>query len=312
VTMAQLGLLFPGQGAQRVGMGAGLYAKSAAAKAVFDLAESALGIELKRLCFEGPQEELNRTDISQPAMLVASLATFEALREAGKLDLARCRAAAGLSLGEYAALAAANALSYADAVRIVYERGRLMQQACDANPGAMVSVIGLPASALEEICKAASTEGEIAPANYNSPEQTVISGVTKAVEKAGAAAKERGARVVPLQVAGGFHSKLMTSAAENLAPLLRQLKIGRPAIPVVANVTGAEVTDPEVIRDCLIRQVNHPVRWLDCMRTLLDSGTTEFLEVGPGRVLAGLMRKIASSAKVTSLSTPEDIEQLQP
>jgi len=310
--MSQIGLLFPGQGAQDVGMGAALYEKSDAARKVFDLAEEVLDFELKRVCFEGPQEELNRTDVSQPAMLVASLATLEALCESGKLDRSRCGAAAGLSLGEYTALAAAGALDYEEAIRLVRCRGQFMQEACEAEPGGMASVLGLAEETLEEVCQGVSAEGSICLANYNSTQQIVIAGATGPLEKACAAAKEQGARVVPLQVAGAFHSSLMEPAAEKLAPMLREMRIGTLGVPVIANVTGKTVTDPEEIRDCLIRQVSSPVRWVDCMRTALDLGIREFLELGPGRVLAGLMRKIERSASVKSLSSPEDIDQFEP
>jgi len=308
--MSTAGLLFPGQGAQHVGMGAKLYETSAAARQVFDRANDATDVDLKRYCFEGPEEDLNRTDISQPAILVTSLAVLEALREAGKLDLGGIAGAAGLSLGEYTALAAVGALQYEDAIRIVSHRGRFMQEACDQNPGGMASILGLPIPDLEEICREASAEGEICLANYNSPAQVAIGGTKGALERACKVAEERGARVFPLKVAGAFHSKLMSPAAEKLAPMLRELDIAEPKVAVVANVTGAKVTEPEAIRDCLIRQVDHPVQWIDCMETSLADGIRDYLEIGPGRVLAGLMRKIDRSAKVTSLSSPDDIEKL--
>jgi [acyl-carrier-protein] S-malonyltransferase len=308
--MDTFGFLFPGQGAQRAGMGAELCQRSPAARGIFDRANRALGFDLARVCFDGPDQELQRTDISQPAILTMSLAVLEALREAGKVDESGCRLAAGLSLGEYTALAAAGALSIEDAMCAVYERGRYMQEACDLAPGGMASIIGLPESALEEICRIARAEGEIVPANYNSPDQIVLSGARKAIDSACELARQRGGKVYPLKVAGAFHSPLMTPAARKLEPLLRRIDFRPPRFPIVANVTGALVTDPGEIRANLIRQVDHPVRWAQCMQTALGAGVRDYLEVGPGKVLAGLMRKIEPSAVVRSLSTAEEMASL--
>ncbi|MDA1139297.1 MAG: ACP S-malonyltransferase [Planctomycetota bacterium] len=308
--MVHFGLLFPGQGAQKVGMGADLYENSAAARAIFDRANEILNYDLKHLCFEGPQEELNKTHISQPAILVTSIATLEALKEAGKLDFSFCKAAAGLSLGEYTALAAVGAIAYEDAIILVHKRGTYMQEACDARPGGMASIVGMNREDLGAICETASRAGEICMANFNSPEQIAISGEQAALDMAGAAAKEAGARVFPLPVAGAFHSRLMSPAAEKLAPHLQELRISEPEVPVFANVTGQRVIQAEEIRESLLRQVDNPVMWVECVQAAISSGVSQFFEVGPGKVLAGLMRRIDRSASVTCVGTPGDIESL--
>jgi len=308
--MADFGLLFPGQGAQKVGMGAELYESSAAAKSIFERANEILDFDLKQLCFEGPQEELNKTNISQPAILVTSLAALEALKETGKLNWASCKASAGLSLGEYTALAAVGAIAYEDAISLVHKRGTFMQQACDAQPGGMASIVGMNREELGAICEAATSAGVICMANFNSPQQIAIAGELSALEAACAAAKEAGARVFPLQVAGAFHSKLMSPAAAKLAPHLQELNISEPEVPVIANVTGRQVTQAGDIRECLLKQVDSPALWVDCVQTVIGSGVTQFLEVGPGKVLAGLMRRIDRTASVTCIGTPADIENL--
>lgn len=308
--MSDFGLLFPGQGAQRVGMGAELYEQSAAARSVFERANEILDTDIARLCFEGPEDELQRTDISQPAILVTSLAVFEALKEAGKFDESGCKATAGLSLGEYTSLAAAGAMSYDDAIRIVNYRGQFMQEACELEPSGMASIIGMDLTELEAVIQVASSAGEICLANFNSPAQVAIAGAEKALEIACETARTKGVKVFPLKVAGAFHSRLMSPAAKRLESHLREIELSEPKFPVIANVTGEVVTQPEEIRTCLIQQVDHPVKWVDCVQKALGMGLSMFYEVGPGKVLAGLMRKIDRSASVESIGTSEDIAKV--
>jgi len=232
------------------------------------------------------------------------------LKEAGKLDLSSCKATAGLSLGEYTALAAVGAIAYDDAIRLVHKRGTFMQEACDAQPGGMASIVGMNRQDLGAICEAAATAGEICMANFNSSEQIAIAGEQAALDLACAAVKEAGARVFPLPVSGAFHSRLMSPAAERLAPHLQEVNISEPQVPVIANVTGKKVSRAEEIRELLLKQVDSPVMWVDCVQTAISSGVTQFFEVGPGKVLAGLMRRIDRSVSVTCIGTPADIESL--
>lgn len=307
--MSDNALLFPGQGAQAPGMGRDLAQHYQAARATFQAANEALDMELDRLCFEGPAEELSCSDVAQPAILTMSVAALRALAEAlGRPPAAA--AAAGLSLGEYTALVAAGAIDFADAVRLVRNRGLYMQQASEANPAVMYSVIGLEDGAVEEACDRTreATGGRVWPANYNSPGQVVISGEEDAAATASTMCTEAGARkTIQLKVSGAFHTPLMQSAAEKLAPLLAALEIRPPACPVVANVTGLPAGEPEQIRRLLLEQVTSPVRWAAGMRWLLAQGICEFLEIGPGRVLRGLLRRIDPSAGCRSIGTVQDI-----
>ena len=272
-------MLFPGQGAQTVGMGRDLAEAVPAARELFAQADERLGFGLSTICFQGPAEELNQTALSQPATLVASLAALAALAEEEPEVLAAAQATAGLSLGEYTALVAAGALDFEDAVGLVYRRGQLMQEACDRHPGGMVSILGLDANAVEEIVDEAKVAGMICAANYNSPGQIVVSGEVAALEKAAELAKGRGAkRAVRLQVAGAFHSPLMASAAEAFAPEVQRVTFRQPRIPVISNVTAEPITDPAVIPQQLVDQISHPVRWEPSMRYLLNQGVTEVVE----------------------------------
>jgi len=293
---SHLALLFPGQGAQTVGMGRDLAEAVPAARELFAQADQRLGFALSTICFEGPAEELNRTALSQPATLVASLAALAALQEEEPDIPATARATAGLSLGEYTALVAAGALDFKDAVALVYRRGQLMQEACEQHPGGMVSILGLDANVVEAIVEEAKAAGTICAANYNSPGQIVVSGEVAAVDKAAQLATARGAkRALPLKVAGAFHSPLMASAAEAFASEVRSVTFRQPRIPVISNVTAEPITDPAAMPQLLVDQITRPVRWESSMRYLLDQGVTEVVEIGPGKVLTGLMRRIDST-----------------
>lgn len=287
--------LFPGQGAQAVGMGKDLCERSAAARRTFEEAGGILGFDLAKACFEGPEDFLNRTDVCQPAILVHSIAAVRALEEKGAPLVAE--AAAGLSLGEYTAHVFAGSLSFADAVRLVRRRGEAMQAACERQPSTMATVLGLDLDALRAAVAAGSGKGVVVIANILGPGQAAISGAVAAVEAAGEAAKAAGAkRVIPLKVAGAFHSPLMAPAVEALRQALAGTEIRAPRIPVISNVTAAEAVEPGQIRELLGRQVGESVLWEESMRRLGAAGVGRFVELGPGKVLTGLARKIVDGA----------------
>ncbi len=304
-----IALLCPGQGAQTPGMGRDLADACPAAAQVFRDANDRLGIELDRLCFEGPAEELSASDVAQPAILTVTVAAFRALAHEARA-LPPVAACAGLSLGEYSALVMAAALDFADAVALVRVRGRHMQEACEANPGTMCSVIGLEDPVVEDACAQAAEETGcgVWPANYNCPGQLVISGRTEGVRRAAEICRERGARrAVDLNVAGPFHTPLMALAAEKLAPELARVDVRPPRWPVVANVTAGPVDDPEQIRALLLEQVTSPVRWAESMRWIAGRGVSTCYELGPGRVLQGLLKRIDPSVACRSLGTFGDV-----
>lgn len=307
------GLLMPGQGAQQVGMGADFAAASAAAKAVFERADETLGFPLSKICFEGPQAELTRTDVAQPAIYTCSLAALAALDE--RLDGGlEATMAAGLSLGEYTAMTAAGALDFADGLRLVRLRGEAMQAASETMPSGMTSVLGLEREALEELCEQAAEEsgGICQIANLNSPGQIVVSGENSALDVLEPLAKEAGARrAIRLEVAGAFHSEVMRPAAAALSAALREVEVRRPDCPVYQNATAAPETDPEALKENLARQLTAPVLWEESFRAMAAAaGETPFLEPAPGRVLAGLARKIAPEAKVLPLHAADALEDL--
>jgi [acyl-carrier-protein] S-malonyltransferase len=277
--------IFPGQGSQAVGMGKDL------AEKYLDQANQILGFDLKRLCLEGPEEELKKTEITQPAILSVSVAAFEALKSKGTPPPS---AVAGHSLGEYSALVAASALSFQDAVRIVRLRGKFMQEAVPLGEGAMAAVMGADNDRIKEICE---QTGNVWPANFNSPGQVVISGKKKAVESAGAKLREAGAkRVILLAVSAPFHCPLMQPAADRLKAELEKIRIKDAQVPLVANVTAAYVTKGDEIRALLIKQVTGPVLWEESIKKMIGDGITAFVEVGPGTVLSGLIKKIERTA----------------
>lgn len=274
-----------------------------AAQELFVRAQNVLGYDLARLCFSGPPEELDTTVRSQPALFVCSLAALEGLRQTSPDIVLSCEAAAGLSLGEYPALVFAGVMSFDDGLRLVQERGAAMQQAADDHPSGMVSILGLELAQVETVCEQARGAETLQIANYLCPGNIVISGSNAACERAAAAAEAAGAmKTVPLPVAGAFHTHIMASAVERLSAALAQVEMRRPQIPVVSNVDGKPHDDPEEIRELLVKQLVNPVRWEDSMRYLLEAGFTQFYEVGSGRVLKGLMKRIDRKAACESVA----------
>lgn len=300
--MTKTAFLFPGQGAQHVGMGRRIAETVPAAKALFDSADEILGFSLSTLCFEGPQEKLDATDISQPALFVSSLAALEMLRAESPDVVEGCAAAAGLSLGEYTALVFAGAMSFEDGLRLVRLRGEAMQAAADAAPSGMVSVLLLDREQVDEVCRRASEAGPIRIANFLCPGNLVLSGSRAACESAGRIAEELGGRPIPLSVAGAFHTEFMEPAVERLRAALSETTIASPKIPVISNVDAEFHSDPDEIRELLVRQVVNPVRWEDSMRRLLDDGVEQFYEIGPGKVLTGLMKRIHRKTPCTPVN----------
>jgi len=301
--MKKTAFLFPGQGAQFVGMGQTLLAELPAASERFDQAQAILGYDLRQVCLEGPAERLNSTTYSQPALFVCSLAAVDLLRRDNPQALAATEATAGLSLGEYTALTFAEALDFEAALRVVQCRGEAMQAAADQSPSGMVSVLGLETRQVEELCDQARQPDEVLQiANYLCPGNLVVSGHSAACERLGGLATSAGAmKVIPLAVAGAFHTSLMAPALERLRDALRDTEIRRPRMAVISNVDAQPHWDPEEIRDILVRQVVSPVRWEDCVRHLLASGTESFYELGPGKVLKGLMKRIDRKAECENL-----------
>lgn len=293
----KLAFVFPGQGAQAVGMGHDLYTHSAAARAVFEAVDAACGVPISQLCFEGPEEALRETRNTQPCLFATSVAALAACREVGLTP----QAAAGHSVGEYAALVAVGALDVALGAQLVQQRAQAMAQAAQTNPGTMAAVLGLDAAVIREVCTQVH-EGVVVAANDNSPGQVVISGSSDGIVAASAALKERGAkRVVPLEVSGAFHSPLMESAAQALAPVIQSSALRAPQIPLIANVTAAPATAPEELKANLIAQVAGPVRWTETIQYLTTQGYTHFVECGSGKVLAGLIKRISPEAMVFSV-----------
>jgi [acyl-carrier-protein] S-malonyltransferase len=299
--------LFPGQGSQHVGMAHNLYTTFPSARAVFEQADGVLGVSLSRLCFEGPEEELNDTYNTQPAILAASIAGLRVMEEQ---ELGQPAYVAGHSLGEFGAMVAAGVLSFKDGLKVVRERGRLMKQADDQSPGGMAAVIALDREAVENICADVREQaGEyVGIANDNCPGQIVISGTETALEQAMTKAQEQGAKVVKrLAVSIAAHSPLMAEAAAEFRRVLEATPFQTPSVPVVANATASPLTDPEEIREAVAKQLTSPVHWTDSMRWLVTQGVTRFIEVGPKDVLTGLMKRI--DRDVERLTTAEALEQ---
>lgn len=306
--MSKTVLIFPGQGSQTVGMGRDVAAVSAAAASVFSDADRVLGFDLSRTCFEGPEAELTRTDVQQPAIFVTSVAVWRALLERGASEDVLLGAAAGLSLGEYTALHVAGAIPFDDALTLVRRRGEFMQRAAGATPGGMVSIIGGEESSVADLCAEAAGDGLLVPANFNCPGQIVISGTADACGRAVQLAGKHGVRAVKLNVAGAFHSPLMASAAEELAAALDAAPITAPRCPVIANVDAAPHAGPAGIRKALRRQVTEAVRWQQSVEGLIAQGFDRFIEIGPGRVLTGLMRKIDRKIKTLNVGTAAGLD----
>ena len=304
--MTSIAFLFPGQGSQAVGMGKELAEHHPVARRTFDEADEALGYKLSHLCFEGPEEQLRLTEITQPAILTTSVAAFRVLQEKGLTP----SFVAGHSLGEYSAHVAAGTLNFADAVRTVRQRGKYMQEAVPVGVGAMAAILSMGLEQVSAVCNEAA-QGEVCePANINSAEQIVISGNTAAVERAAKLASERGAkRAIMLPVSAPFHCALMKPAQDRLAPDLAQLAFQRPRIPVACNVDAALVDDPERSRDALVRQVTGSVKWHQSVHLLISKGVERFVEVGPGKVLSGLMRQIDRSKACSNVGDEASLQK---
>ncbi|HEU6446899.1 MAG TPA: ACP S-malonyltransferase [Verrucomicrobiae bacterium] len=299
--MSKTALLFAGQGAQVVGMGKDLAAQFSSARNWFDRANAALGYDLAKICFEGPESELTKTENAQPGIFLVSWVCFESLKE--RVPNLKFDATAGLSLGEFTALTAANAMSFEDGLRVVRQRGKFMQEACDATKGGMAAVIGLDEAPTREVC----AEAGVTLANLNCPGQLVISGDAEKIAKAVELAKAKGAkRAIPLVVAGAYHSPLMSSAQPKLQGELAKIKISSPAVPVISNVTaqphGADISTK------LVEQVCSSVLWENSMRYLLAQRFTRFIELGPGTALSGFMKRIDKSAQMLNVSDPASLE----
>ncbi len=302
--MAKLVFLYPGQASQYVGMGKDLYDKFPKVKEIFDRANEILGFDLKSICFEGPEDELKQTWITQPAIFIHSIIVTLLLAEQ-KITPAM---AAGHSLGEYSALVAAQAISFIDGLRIVKRRGELMQHAGEKQPGTMAAIIGLSDEEVIEICKEASSTGIVAAANFNSPLQVAISGSHEGIAKASELARQKGAKkVMPLVVSGAFHSPLMESVQQELKAALEEIDIKTAKFPVYANVTAKPVKIPNEIRELLYKQLTHPVRWVETIENMISDGVTDFYEVGPGNVLAGLVKRINRDYSVQPKGKAEEI-----
>ena len=309
--MTKTAVIFPGQGSQSVGMGRDLVDASPAAKDVFDRAREVLGFNIAKTCFEGPAERLEQTDIQQPAIFVVSVALWEAFLEAGSASAFGRRSAftvtGGLSLGEYTALYVAGSVGFEDCLKLVQRRGQFMQAAAEAAPGGMVSLIGADEDAAKAVCDKARGDDVLAPANFNCPGQIVISGSLDACQRAVEMAAEVGCRAIAPKVAAACHSPLMQPAADGLMEALSGTPVSRPRIPVVANVSAQPHGDADSIRHALGRQVTQPVQWQRSIEGLIEDGVEAFVEIGPGRVLTGLMRKIRRGMKTTNINSADDV-----
>lgn len=300
-----LALLCPGQGAQHVGMGKDFYAAYGVAQRVYETADKALGFPLSRLCFEGPEDVLNKTDMAQLAIFVTSVAIYETLLELGKAPAPDY--AAGLSLGEYTALHLAGVFTFEDGLTLVKARGSLMQAAAEAAPSTMLALLGADEATAQAICDVAASGETLVPANFNTPGQIVLSGSVGACERAAKIAEEKNCRSIPLKVAGAFHSSFMQSAADQMADVLCRIPFCTPKLPVISNVTAKEHGDTESIKKLLVQQIVAPVRWYQSIEALRAKNITRWIEVGPGRTLTGMMKKIDRKASVENFSVAEGL-----
>ncbi|MBS4221596.1 ACP S-malonyltransferase [Lederbergia citrea] len=304
--MGKIAFVFPGQGSQTVGMGKAIADANIKAKEIFESADRRLGNELSSIIFNGPQETLTQTTNAQPALLTTSIALLQCIQEAGiKADYT-----AGHSLGEYTALVASGAIEFTDAVYAVSKRGEFMEEAVPNGEGTMAAVLGLDRNVLQEITETITNSGDsVQLANLNCPGQIVISGTTEGVQRAGEKAKESGAkRVLPLQVSGPFHSSLMKPAAEKFRAILQEIELNDAAIPVIANVTAAPTISSDDIQEKLVKQLYSPVLWEDSVEKMIELGVDTFVEIGPGKVLSGLIKKVNRSVKTFSVQDPESCQ----
>jgi [acyl-carrier-protein] S-malonyltransferase len=309
-----IAFVFPGQGSQAVGMGAELAKAHASARAVFDEVDAALGQKLSQIMFEGPLETLTLTENAQPALMAVSLAVMRVLEQEKGFRLAgKVKYVAGHSLGEYSALAAAGAISVADAARLLKTRGRAMQAAVPVGQGAMAALLGVGKDAAEKLA-AEAAQGEVCQlANDNEPAQAVISGAKTAIDRAAGLAKAHGVRrFLPLNVSAPFHCALMQPAADAMAEALAKVEVKAPAVPLIANVLAAPISDPAEIKRRLVEQVTGAVRWRECVARIAADGVTAIYEIGSGKVLAGLAKRIAPALNAASIGTPQDIEAALP
>jgi [acyl-carrier-protein] S-malonyltransferase len=301
--------LFPGQGTQHVGMGKAVHDEFASAREIFERADAALGWSLKRLCFEGPESELTLTANAQPAIVTTSIATLVALQQALP-ELPPPALAAGHSLGEYSALVAAFALTLEDAVRLVHLRGTAMQRAVPEGQGAMAAIMGGDAAAVAALCQEAAALGVVSPANYNAPGQIVIAGEAAAVARASELAASQKLRAVPLKVSAPFHCSLMAPAAREVARALEDIQVSALAFPVVSNVDARPNTSADRVRELLVRQIDSPVLWEQSILGMHQAGVTKALEIGPGKVLSGLVRRIEKRIELESAGDPQSFARV--
>lgn len=307
--MAGVAFLFPGQGSQYVGMGKELYDNFRMAREVFEEADESLNFDLSGLCFQGPEEKLILTPYTQPAVLTVSIAAWKVLSTETEIK-ASCLA--GHSLGEYTALIAASSLGFADGVKIVHQRGRYMEEAVPLGIGSMAAILGMEREKVEEICEEAAQGEIVSAANFNAPGQVVISGQVGAINRAIDLARQKGAKkAIPLSVSGPFHSSLMRRAGEKLALELKEISLKEMEIPVISNVTAEVIPNKEKIKELLVKQVSHPVRWEESMHTLLNRGIKKVIELGPGKVLSGLMKRINKEIEILNLEESKDLRYIK-
>lgn len=305
--MKKISILFPGQGSQYVGMGSDLYQKFDMAKEIYKRAEVILGYDIKEISFNGPPEELKKTEICQPAIFLHSIILFKLLREKGvAIDCV-----AGHSLGEYVSLTAAGSVDFANGLRLIKKRGELIKEASERNPGSMAAIIGLDRKKVRKICKELSKKGVLQPVNYNSPGQIVVSGSKELISQAIESAKSEGAlKALELEVSGAFHTVFMKRAYDGIGEYLENFSIMRPDIPIISNVTIKPMTKPDEIKKNIAQQLISPVMWEDSIRYMIDKGTDIFIEVGPGRVLRGLLKRIDKNAVCLGIDRADDLDKL--